>query len=152
MGERRRLNRRGHRGQSVGSPLLSAEWKSVQPVGRKRIAQRFIAGIQSPRAKSRRDDRSILLEGEGAKMDFFRPYEGAFFVLGSCPAMNRWAIFARPSGAANREFVLPGPGPDWRPPQSFPSKTGPLGILRQPLSESQTTCHHQRTDKPTYPI
>ena len=40
-------------------------------------------------------------------MDFFRPY-GTFFVLGSCPAMNRWAIFARPSGTANREFVLPG--------------------------------------------
>ena len=40
-------------------------------------------------------------------MDFFRPY-GTFFVLGGCPAMNRWAIFARPSGTANREFVLPG--------------------------------------------
>jgi hypothetical protein len=53
--------------------------------------------------------------------------------------MNRWAIFARPSGIANSEFVLPGHGRDWRPPQSFQSKTRPLGILGRALSESQTT-------------
>jgi len=50
---------------------------------------------------SRRDDRTLWLERGEAKWDFFRP-DGTFLILGG-PAMNRWAIFGRPSGTSARE-------------------------------------------------
>src|SRR6266516_7704955 len=45
--------------QAPGSSLFSVERDSAQPEGRKRIAQRFIAGSGQPGAvESRRDDRN----------------------------------------------------------------------------------------------
>jgi hypothetical protein len=61
-------------------------WNFFQPVGRMTIAQRFIAGVvRSLRAKSRRDERTLWLEREAAKRDFFRPY-GTLFVFGRWPS------------------------------------------------------------------
>ena len=74
-----------------------------------RIAQRFIAGVRSLPPKSRRDGRTRWLECEQAERYFFRP-DGTFFVLGGGPAMNRWAIFGRPSGTPATDPVVPSPG------------------------------------------
>jgi hypothetical protein len=91
-----------------GSPLFSVEWNSVQPVERKKIAHRFIAEVPSLRAKSRKDDRMFWLEREEAERCFFRP-DGTSFVVRGGPAMNRWAIFGRPSGTLVGDPVVPGP-------------------------------------------
>ena len=90
------------------SPLFSVEWNSVQPVGRGKIAQRFIAGVRSLWAKSRRDDRMFWLEHKEAERSFFRPDGTSFFVRGG-PAMNRWAIFGRPSGTLVGGPIVRGP-------------------------------------------
>jgi hypothetical protein len=49
-----------------------------------------------------------------AKIGFFRPC-GTLFLVGGGPAMNRWAIFDRPSGTSVWESVVPGPGWAGRP-------------------------------------
>ena len=74
---------------------LTVEWKAEQPGGRKRIAQRFIAGSGwRNEAESRRDDR---IHPHWTQREFFRPC-GTFVPPALIPAMNRWAIFERPYG------------------------------------------------------
>jgi hypothetical protein len=118
----------------VGSPQCSREWNSIQPGGRKRIAQRFIAGLRSLPTKSRRDDTALWMDHEEAKKDFFRPCR-AFFGLGACPAMNRWAILGRPYGTSVRCPVVPEPGRtdhdsiySTQTPRNFRSDAG-LGVV-----------------------
>jgi hypothetical protein len=43
-------------------------------------------------------------------LNFVTPSYGTFFVLGSYPAMNRWAIFGRPYGTSDRDPFVSCPG------------------------------------------
>src|SRR5947207_1767437 len=53
----------------AGSPLFSVELSSVQGAGRKRVAQRFIAGLRLLPTKSRRDERTLWRKREETKKD-----------------------------------------------------------------------------------
>lgn len=62
------------------------------PAGRKRIAQRFIAGVPRRRGTSpARDARAVHIRD-----DCFRPSRAREVSLAVVPAMNRWAMIGRP--------------------------------------------------------
>ena len=94
---------------ATGFSLFSVEWNSRQPGGRKSIAQRFIAGSERTRNKSRRDERNQVCPCPHAQRGFFRPC-GTFEASVPRPSDESLGYFrlslrdlsARPCGSSSR--------------------------------------------------
>jgi hypothetical protein len=83
-------------------PPRRHQWNSGQPGGRRRIAQRFIAGSgRTGGGESRRDDRSHALLPSAPGGSSFVP-TGLWYGLLEAPAMNRRAIFGHSCGTFAR--------------------------------------------------
>ena len=74
------------------------------PKGRKKIAQRFIAGIGERHVESPAGTKEFTVsESAGENEPFCRP-SGTFPSHASRPALKRWAILIRPFGTSISEF------------------------------------------------
>jgi len=75
-------------------------WNTLprQPGGRKKIARRFIAGSEVRAGRSPAGTTELWADTIRRKPPFYRPRGTLAWVWCACPAMNRRAILARPSG------------------------------------------------------